>query len=248
MAKRSGKPTPPFTQAFATWQVAAREARLSGLEYGVLLTLAQDPPDRRNRSVLSMSAERIAERMSTPTSAVKDNQVRHALSKLCAKEFTLWKLESDGTLVDSGARAPILTRLDAHAHAGRAQRYQLNIPAQWPEADHERGSKSGRKRKKRVESDALIERVESDAQVRVESDASSVSNPTRHVRKNPLFGVLRSTEKEGGSSLREGQEGRAGDTRVRVPDGTHAVPDAPAADEREGVDADEDAEGREDEG
>jgi hypothetical protein len=201
MARRAGKPSSPFTQAFATWQVAARESRLSGIEYGVLLTLAQDPPDHRKRDVLSVSASAIAERMSSPTSPVSDDHVRHALSGLCTKEFTVWKLRSDGTLEDSGERMPILTRLDSHAHAGRSQRYQLNVPPQWPSADQKQKPRRGSGKKKRDESVTQTKRDESDTQVRDESVTSSVTNPTRHKERNPLASVLKSTRIEGDSSL-----------------------------------------------
>lgn len=159
--KRNARKSAPFTKIYATWPRLLHEAKVSGVEWAVLVALAQHP--QRNglysRPVADYGA---AQDGIATTTGCSPAQVRKALEALTKKSFTA----SDGT------QTPILTR-KVSAHRGKCAVFKCNLPM-WPDHgpnDHEDAEKS------------VTNSVPKNEKKRTQSSTSCVLNPVPHLEK-----------------------------------------------------------------
>lgn len=125
----SSKRIAPFTKVPTTWPKLLHEAGLSGVEWAVLVALAQHP--QRNGLLSRPTSDYgIQEGLSTVTGC-GEAQVRKALSALCRKTF----VRPDGTEV------PVLTRKVA-GRLGKVAVFQCNLPDAWPDGEEREESRA----------------------------------------------------------------------------------------------------------
>ncbi|MBR3312781.1 MAG: hypothetical protein IKG18_01435 [Atopobiaceae bacterium] len=151
----------PFTKVYAMWPRLLHEAGVSGVEWAVLVALAQHP--QRNgflsRPVSDYGAAQDGIATATGCSPA---QVRKALEALTKKTFTA----TDGT------QTPILTR-KVSAHRGKCAVFKCNLPMWSDHApnDHEDTKKS------------VTNPVPINEEKGNQSGTSCVPNPVPHLEK-----------------------------------------------------------------
>lgn len=149
---------------YATWPKMLHNAGVTGVEWAVLVALAQHP--QRNgllsRPVADYGAAQ--DGLATATGCSQD-QVCRALSSLCKKRFV--------TLAD-GKTVPVLTR-KVKAHRGKVAVYKCNLPHEL-ENDHERKQKS------------MAEKPCKNEKKHGSSDSSCMADKPYHLEKSGVAG------------------------------------------------------------
>jgi hypothetical protein len=157
--KRNARKSAPFTKIYATWPRLLHEAKVSGVEWAVLVALAQHP--QRNglysRPVADYGAAQDGIATATGCSPA---QVRKALEALTKKTFTA----TDGT------QTPILTR-KVSAHRGKCAVFKCNLPM-WQ--DHETSDHDDTKK-------SVTNSVPKNEKKGTQSGASCVPNQVPHL-------------------------------------------------------------------
>ena len=164
--------TAPFTKAYATWPRLLHEAGASGVEWAVLVALAQHP--QRNGYLSRPVADYgVAQEGLATATGCSASQVRKALEALTRKTFT----------GPDGKPTPILTR-KASGHRGRCAVYKCNIP-QWPNRDGEEPSGSDHKHNhenaQSGKDESVTNPTPNNKGMCTELDASCVPNSTPHL-------------------------------------------------------------------